>query len=260
MLKTKEFMGLLDSIAPLELSYKLIERGDYDNSGLLVKNGNKVEKILFSLDLSQDVVERAKELSCDTIVTHHPAIYSPIKSLSIDGETAPLINAVANGMNIISMHLNLDTADQGIDQSLAEAFGGKNAKILDYTDDKHGYGREFDVDCDFENIKKIVKEVLGTDKGIFYGEGMCKKMATFCGGGGSHALKAVLNGDAQADVVLTSDLQHHQLKELIEKGKKVVVVPHYVSEDYGFYKFFQRVTNELGKDAETYYFRDKRFM
>jgi putative NIF3 family GTP cyclohydrolase 1 type 2 len=206
------------------------------------------------------VVEKAIEFGCDTIVTHHPAIYHPIKNLDIDGETAPLVTAIKNGMNVISFHLNLDVADGGIDQSLAEALGAKTTRILDYVDDLHGYGREFDFSKDFSVLISLVNKELCTEKAVVYGQGKSSVVASFCGSGGSHAISVVCENKTSADTIVTSDLAHHEIKELIEKGKKLIILPHYVAEDYGFNKFYQRACKLAGDNVETIYFQDKRFM
>ena len=52
MCKIKEFLAFLEQYAPLELSYKMIEKGGYDNSGIIVNSGSDVQKVLFSLDLN----------------------------------------------------------------------------------------------------------------------------------------------------------------------------------------------------------------
>ena len=48
MCNLKDFMAVLEQVAPLELSKKMIELGDYDNSGIIVKNNDTVKKVLFS--------------------------------------------------------------------------------------------------------------------------------------------------------------------------------------------------------------------
>ena len=40
MLNLNDFVGLLDGLAPLSLSKLMIEKGDYDNSGVIVKCSN----------------------------------------------------------------------------------------------------------------------------------------------------------------------------------------------------------------------------
>ena len=172
MYNLEEFFALLEQVAPLSISHKVIEQGGYDNSGIIVKSTDKVEKVLFSLDCSVASVEKAIELGCDTLVTHHPAIYRPVKSLGLDTDTVPIVTAISKGINIISMHLNLDMADSGIDQSLAEGLGAEQVKVLDYVDGAHGYGREFIANTDTASLKNRIKEVFKTDKAVFYGDGL----------------------------------------------------------------------------------------
>ena len=177
-----------------------------------------------------------------------------------DGDTAALLLAVENHLNVISMHLNLDMARLGIDHYLAEGLGGENARILQpLLGFDCGYGREFSINGDAEKIKERAEKIFCTNKIILYGSGATKKGASFCGGGSSHALDAVKNGSTDADIVITSDVPHHVLKELIERGKKVMIIPHYVSEQYGFNKFYEWTLNNQ-EGLETYYFEDKRFM
>ena len=104
MFDLNEFFKVLDGLAPLKYSLMQIEKGDYDNSGILLKTHLDVEKVLFSLDLTSETVKRAKKLKCDTVVTHHPAIYYPIKTLDAFGETAAFALAAENRLNVISMH------------------------------------------------------------------------------------------------------------------------------------------------------------
>ena len=259
MCKLSNLMTVLQDIAPLSLSQKMIERGDYDNSGLIVESTDKADKILFSLDLSVEVVEKAKSLGCDTIITHHPAIYMPIKNLSVNEQTKPLMLAIQNEMNVISMHLNLDIASAGIDHSLALGLGGKDVEILDLIDGEHGYGRVSTVDSQsLEQFIERIERIFETKKLVYYGNRRVNKIASFCGSGGSQAVKCC--DFNEVDTVITSDLAHHHLKELIEKDKNVVILPHYVSEQYGFNKFYQAVNEKLYGKAQTFYFVDNRFM
>lgn len=260
MYKVEKFVALLEEFAPLSISYKAIEKGDYDNSGLLIKSSDFVSKILFSLDLSKEAVNQAQKIGADTIVTHHPAIYSPVKNMSIDGENAALLSAIKLGMNVISMHLNLDMAKCGIDQSLAEALGAKDCKILDDLDGEHGYGREFICEKAAADIKTDAEKILGTDKIILYGNRQIKLVASFCGGGSSHAQALVEGGKTKADLIVTSDMPHHVLLSLISQKRAVMIIPHYAAEQYGFNKFFEWVKTKISDNAQAEYFIDKRFM
>ena len=129
-------------------------------------------------------------------------------------------------------------------------------------DEKYGYGREFKVEkTTLSQFVSAVKNNFGTKKVICYGNKFAQinTCASFCGSGGSHAVECVAKGLIKPDVVVTSDIAHHEIKYLIEKGIALVVLPHYASEEYGFRKFYEKVNVKVGKDVKLYYFDDKRF-
>jgi putative NIF3 family GTP cyclohydrolase 1 type 2 len=139
--------------------------------------------------------------------------------------------------------------------------GGCEYRILEYLDDVVGYGREFSVNMTFSAFASKIKNNFSTKKAIFYGGknqtvGVC---ASFCGGGASHAIDAVSKGKTNADTIVTSDIMHHQIKYLLDSGKKLVVLPHYVAEEYGFKEFYKKVSKLVDKSILTFYFDDKRF-
>lgn len=260
MFKLVDLMKVLEKQAPLSLSHKMIEKGHYDNSGVLINTHLDVQSLLFCLDLTEDAINFAKEKGCDTIVTHHPAIYSPIKEISVDSLTRPIALAVSEKLNVISMHLNLDIADGGIDECLSKGLGAKKAKIIEYVTQKQGYGRLFEVsEQSVQEFVDNIKSTFGSDKVIAYGNKRVQKVASFCGSGADSALSAVLCGE-EVDTIVTSDIAHHLLKELIERGRNVVILPHYVSENYGFNEFFKVVEKSVSAKVKTFYFEDKRFM
>lgn len=262
----KELCNIAEELAPLELSYKTVAKGGYDNSGIIVDSGKNVSKILFSLDLSEAAVKRVKRLGCDAVVTHHPAIYMPVKSISATELVNPAVYAaVRGGISVLSMHLNLDIAEGGIDASLAEALGADKTRLLDVLtegDLRYGYGREFIVNVTFAEIISRAKKNLKTDRIICYGNKKeeVKICASFCGAGAGFAETAVKSGESRADLIVTSDMPHHVIKELVEAGKKIMIITHYSAENYGFEKFYGRMTEKLSGKAETFYFEDKRFL
>ena len=261
MYNCKQFLSLLEGFAPLSLSQKMVEKGSYDNSGLLIKNHDRIQKILFTLDLSEQSVSVAKELCCDTIVTHHPAIFTPISEIGVTPSTKALLDAVKGNLNVFSMHLNLDIAKDGIDQSLSLGLKGKNQKVIEIFDGELGYGKQAEVDCiDIEEYVEQIKKEFGSNKIIYYGQGVVESIASFCGAGSKDALKAVETGSINADTVISSDIPHHVLLGLIQAGKKVIILPHYVAENYGFNKFYANIKNAVTDDVKAYYFTDKRFM
>lgn len=265
MYNLDSFYAVLDGFAPIRLSRLAVAQGDYDNSGILVRNHDKVNKVLFGLDLSEKLIERAIKLGVDTIVTHHPAIYMPLNAVSITNpEQAPLLTAIKKDKNVISMHLNLDFAKDGIDHNLAMGLGAEKVNILQKSsEDQEGYGREFSLPS--QSLLEVVnkaKKTFNTNKIIYYGNKnqKIKSLASFCGGGSVHAVECVQKGLTDADLIVSSDFAHHNIKALIQNGKAVVVIPHYASENYGFKKYFEKVKNTVGENLQLFYFEDKRYL
>lgn len=261
MLTLNGFFAILDKRAPIALSRKLVEQGDYDNSGIIMHSRDKVERVLFSLDLSAAAVKRAGTLKCDTVVTHHPAIYTPIKSLKKTDDTRALLAAAKRGLNVISMHLNLDVADGGIDASLMRALGGEKYRLIDTLSENNGYGREFETDVTLAQFEKNARAALKTRRTLTYGarNAKIKKVASFCGGGSGYALAYAEKGGS-ADLLVTSDMPHHIIKELTERGFKLLLITHYASENYGFERYYENVTADCRGKAETFFFADKAFL
>ena len=262
MYDLNRFFGVLDQLAPLSLSNEMISAGHYDNSGILIKTHSTVNGVLFALDLTEECVKKAIRLKCDTIVTHHPAIYAPIKGLDFeDVSSSAVLLALKYDINVISMHLNLDIADGGIDDSLREGLGGKKYRILDYVTSTNGYGRLFEIDSlRLIDIKNNAKKTFNTKKIICYGKVNKKitKVASFCGAGSSDA-ERVIKTKEEIDLIVTSDMPHHVIQTIVESGKCIMIIPHYASEEYGFKKYYERAKERLNGQIPFNYFDDKRF-
>lgn len=248
----EKLCGILEEICLLKLSKIYIEKGHHDNSGTIVKQHDNASRMMFSLDLSGGAIAAAIENGCDTLITHHPAIYYPISS--IEGALAAAVRA---GLNVLSMHLNLDVAKGGIDDCLAEGLGAKKIKIIDPVSVDFGYGREFQILPEqFEKFIERVKREFRTERVVAYGGGLVRKVASFCGGGSGDAE----NYRGDADLIVTSDMPHHVIKSLTERGKKILLLTHYAAEEYGFKKFYENVKRSAADFAECFIYEDSRFM
>ena len=73
-MKTKDFINILEKKYPKNLAE------DWDNVGLLVGDEEKdLQKILFSLDVTEEVIDYAIKNSFDMIISHHPIIFRGMK-------------------------------------------------------------------------------------------------------------------------------------------------------------------------------------
>ncbi len=248
-MKTHEFYQKLNEIAPKTLSDEYCAAyGAYDNSGLLISAGEEVEKALVTLDLTDGAIEKAKADGVNLIVTHHPVIYSPIKS--VDGKLARCAMA---GISVISMHLNLDGVKGGIDESLAlavsRACGGESPsgeKIM-HPLSNGGYGRVYEVKpTKAEAFVGALKAELNTEKIWIFGEKerLISKAASFCGSGIDDGAIAFAKANG-ADAVISADWKHHQIINVLEEGMLALQLTHYASEAYGFKKYYEKISRTV---------------
>ena len=259
-MKLSEVYKIADSIAPKALSDEMCQNyGWYDNSGILVNTDEEVNGILFSLDLTMSAVDDAIARGVKLIITHHPAIYGKISRIDYeDGAMlgTKLIKCIKNGISVIAMHLNLDAAQDGIDESLMQGVllsAGESAGAGTQTVAKQvvlssgAYGRVYDLaGVTLGGLADGMAKTFATDKIAVYGDKnkRIKRVASFCGSGadeGSVAF-AVRNG---AEVMISSDYKHHVLALALETGLSVITLTHYASEEYGLKKYYEKIRQQV---------------
>lgn len=111
-MRVSEFYDAMDAIAPFSTAES------WDNVGLLVGNrAQEVSRVLLALDMTEAVLDEAKAMGAELVITHHPILFSPLKTLdshSLIGKT------LAAGIAVISAHTNLDLAQGGVNDALAQ--------------------------------------------------------------------------------------------------------------------------------------------
>ena len=255
-MKSNDILKKLEEVAPVALSDEFCKKYSmYDNSGIIIDCGTNVTGALFSLDLSKGAVEEAKARGFNLIVTHHPAIYGGVSRINSDD---PIALCIKRGISVISMHLNFDAAPHGIDFHLMKGLGGSEAQILCQLSDG-GYGRVYSVQSiRFGEYLKQVKNTFSA-RTLGYGSAdkQITKVASFCGAGcDDNAINfAIKNG---ADVFVSSDLKHHEIAGLLQKGINVIHLTHYSAENYGFNKIYNQISAGLGVPSA--YFTDENLI
>lgn len=121
------FTDYLETIAPL--SYQ----ESYDNSGLIIGNKtNAATGALFTLDVTEAVVDEAIALGFNLIIAHHPLIFKPIKRINGNDEVDRcIIKSIKHDIAIYAAHTNLDNAPQGVNAMICNKLGVAEARILE---------------------------------------------------------------------------------------------------------------------------------
>lgn len=129
-MNVQALLNVLNEIAPFLL------QESYDNSGLQFGDLEaEVSKILLSLDLTEKTVEEAKESGANTIVTHHPVFFRPVKSIE-RGERKSVYEAITSKLNVISFHTNFDMAEGGLNDYFINLLGLKKIKPIVQSNEK----------------------------------------------------------------------------------------------------------------------------
>src|SRR3712207_4027278 len=118
-MKTKDFISIVEKKYPKYLAE------DWDNVGLLVGDEEKeVDRILFALDVTEEVVDFAIAHAFDMIISHHPLIFHGIKKvLKRDSLGAKIFKLVKYGINVYTLHTNLDAQKEGLNDYILEKMG-----------------------------------------------------------------------------------------------------------------------------------------
>ncbi len=112
----REVLKVLEGLAPPELAEA------WDNPGLQVGDPDRrISAILVSLDPTLAAIREASARGAQLLITHHPLIFRPISSLDMGSFPGDVIGeAVRGGIAVVSLHTNLDAAEGGINDILAE--------------------------------------------------------------------------------------------------------------------------------------------
>jgi dinuclear metal center YbgI/SA1388 family protein len=136
-----------------------------DNVGLQVgSEESEVKNIFLCLELTDDALKDAIKKKCNFIITHHPLIFQPIKSLdfSHDKNSKLIRQIIKNDLTVYSAHTNLDFTKDGVSYQLAKALGLKKIKFLKFSDSNQFKLVTF---VPFESVSKISKAIFEAGAG-----------------------------------------------------------------------------------------------
>jgi len=227
-----DVVDMMEVIAPTRLAE------EWDNVGLQVGAGDwPVGTVWVSLDPRPDVVDQAAEAGADLLITHHPLLFKPLRS--VDPSTpvgAILVRALASKTAIYAAHTNLDSAVDGLNDLLAGAIGLTDlrplAAVASGDDAGEGLGRigRLPAPLELETFARQVETALGVKSAAkLSGRADLKvETAAVCSGSGSSLMRQFLNSDAQ--VYVTGDLRYHDALDAQDADRGLVDIGHFASE------------------------------
>jgi dinuclear metal center YbgI/SA1388 family protein len=207
----------------LNQKYPTFTACGFDNVGTLVGDRNQtVTKVMVALDCTMPVIKEAVKNGCELIVTHHPVIFSGLKSVLSDTLVYEIIK---NGLTVISMHTNLDQGDGGVNDTLCDVIGLKNVETVE-TPDKFLIKKGEISPLSADDFAKRLKEVLNYPV-KYVGEGEIKNVLVCSGSGAQYHTLLQTHG---CDALVTADVKHNNFLDAAQNGFALYDCGHFNTE------------------------------
>ena len=230
-MKIKQVLSALERFAPLPL------QESWDNAGLqLGLTEAEVSGALLCLDVNEEIVDEAIRKGCNLIVSHHPLLFRGLKQIcGQDYVQRCVIKAIKNDIVIVSMHTNMDNAQDGVNWKMAERLGLVNSqffaqKVVDGIEAGSGVVGELPEAMAAQGFVELVKRQFDVQCAL------CNELlqrpirkVALCGGAGDFLLPDALREGA--DAFITGEMHYHQYFGY-EQQIQICVIGHYQSEQY----------------------------
>lgn len=214
MITIKDILTALEAFAPFATAE------EWDNSGLIVGDENQtVTSIVTALDVTPSVIEQAKRLGAQLIVSHHPVIFNPITRLNTADPAYQLAN---HDIAAIAVHTNGDKAQGGVNDRLAVLLG-----LLGVTVAEDGMTRigRLPESMSSQEFAQYTAKALHTAVRVKSGTDTVGIVAV-CGGAAADLVIPLLS---QVDAAVTGEVKHHEWLQ-VPTQKTLVDGGHYATE------------------------------
>ena len=229
MATVRDIYNFIDKIAPFNT------QEEWDNAGLLVGDKNHtVNKIMFALDMTEDVANQAINCGVDLIVTHHPLIFKPVSEVL---SNSLIFKLIENKISIICAHTNYDKAIDGVNDILCKTVG-----LDKFTKIENTCLNIAESEISAEEFVNNIKKTLGGIVRYNHLKKDLKKIAV-CSGSGSDYLS--LAKELNCDALLTGDASHHAFLDADEMGILLVAAGHFETENIAMKPLLEKIEKEF---------------
>ena len=224
MTTVQNIMDYMEAFCPRSLKM------EWDSVGLHCGSKSKeVKKVLVSLDPFEHVCKEAAEWGADLLLTHHPLLFHPLPAVTDESAIArSVILLVQNDISHFCAHTNMDAAEGGVNDVLAETLG--LADLVPFAEGLWGVMRcGYVPQQSFTDFLGFVKEKLETS-GLRYCDAGKPVHKVAVGGGGCSGgwLEAV---NAGCDTFVTSDIKYNEYWDARERGLNLIDAGHFHTEN-----------------------------
>lgn len=230
MVTVNDIFGYFEQTVP---TYMKME---FDNPGFLAGDGSReVHRILVALDITDEVIQEAKTIDAQLIVSHHPMFFELRNISTQDFVGRKLVALLSGGVSAICLHTNLDAVAGGVNDALMNALGAETVGILQSVGTgpdgaPYGHGRYGLVpEMSLGEFLPICKEALSANGLRYVSTGKPVHKIGVCGGAGSSMLCDAVK--MECDTFITGDVKHNVFIDAREMGINLIDAGHYPTEN-----------------------------
>ena len=221
-------------------------RESWDNDGLMCSSDDsqEVRRTLITLDITEEIVDYAVQNKFDLIVSHHPLIFHPLKSVTEnDHVSRKVITLIKNDISVISLHTRADKVKGGVNDTLCDILGIRNA--VPFGEGFLGRIGNLDEELTMEDFSYLLKGLLDCD-GVKVADACIPvQRVAVVGGDGKDFVEDALK--AGADTYVSGRISYNIMTEASEMGMNMIEAGHFFTE-HPVTQFFQHILNDLDPD------------
>jgi len=242
----EDILAAVETVAPSNLAE------EWDNVGLQLGSRSwPATRVMTALDPTPEVVREVIERQGNVLVTHHPLIFSPLRTLDIDRPLGRILETLLNHrIAVIAAHTNLDAVQGGVNDVLASLLAVEEVAVWQPSqrDASCGIGRmgRMTFPMALGELAAAIKDRMAVPHIRFAGDpDLQVHRVALCSGSGSSLLGVFL--DSNADVFITGDVRYHDAREIESHGRGIVDVGHFESEHI----ILNELTNKLAEQMSS---------
>lgn len=243
-MKLDNVINIIEKIAPQDCGE------DWDNSGIQINVGNdEIEKIIFALEINDDVIDEAIENSADLIVTHHPLLFNRPEKIDVRQIIGRyVVKLIKAGISVYSAHITFDNAPFGNNFYMASLLKlDEIEEITDFTGVKGTLPMEMSFTEAVEHVRKSLRLPEHYIKAVGK-ESMRIDKVALCTGAGGNLLYSNDIDDCQ--LIVTGDVKFNVAQEANAMGMALIDAGHYGTEKIFSENFMEQFREFLEDNDE----------
>lgn len=182
-MKINELIHFIESQVPPTL------QDGFDNTGLQVGDTDReLTGVLLAVDVSEAVLQEAREVGANLVITHHPILFHALKKITPRTYVERCVAyALKYDLVLYAAHTNLDNSPIGVNHYWAERMGLRDCRVLSPKEEYHYKVTTYIPVADAEALRTALRDAGLGAQGEYSGCSFSTEgVGRFCPGAEAH--------------------------------------------------------------------------